>query len=580
MFCYKCGTKLPDGAMFCHKCGAQMLPEKEVQMTSEEEDVVNSTAEQLSREKMLGGSEDDSFHNMKENVPLKRKSKKLPVLEGSIILILIAALTIVMVGKKADVKEYAEEQSEGSDLPGNVDLSETFTDQDTGITFRYPAKWSIVDAPGEYNIVEMMDSENTADHIATFKVNVILDQDPYGVYTQDEASVEENVNEYGKFLGLEDRQLGDISAKVLKYRTKGLRSDDIITFFWYGIGEDMYQVTCSYTASMADTYEPIFEAVMNSYTVNAIASEPLQEEIFGFETDYREEYSYKIQELSAQDESIQFALIDLVDNGVPELVADHPGYDVSVFTCIDEGIVTLMDQWSYGAMGNVGYEYLPGENVIHNSNMESAGAIIYESYMKVNDDYAIVNVYDEDISVRYIRDTNADGIVDGEDEYSDTPIYYYGETEISEEEYTSYQIAGEYEMIKGTMSADAMIGILCGDDKVTENTLKDSAIAIEDYYRLSGRYSDSIGEGYLSISIYTSQEDGKTAIGSAAVYTDEEEISLGEIQLFEEGAYKIEMETGDEIILRESENEDVIVLQMYGNGEYLGDFRMIEHYES
>ena len=59
MFCYKCGTKLPDGAMFCHKCGAQMLPEKEVQMTSEEEDVVNSTAEQLSREKMLGGSEDD-----------------------------------------------------------------------------------------------------------------------------------------------------------------------------------------------------------------------------------------------------------------------------------------------------------------------------------------------------------------------------------------------------------------------------------------------------------------------------------------------------------------------------------------
>ena len=61
---------------------------------------------------------------------------------------------------------------------------------------------------------------------------------------------------------------------------------------------------------------------------------------------------------------------------------------------------------------------------------------------------------------------------------------------------------------------------------------------------------------------------------------DEEEIYLGEIWLLEEGAYKIEIVTGDEIILRESENEDVIVLQMYGNGEYLGDFRMIEHYES
>lgn len=579
MFCYKCGTKLPDGAMFCHKCGAQMMPGKEVQMMSGE-DVVHNTAKQLSREKMLGGTADDSFHNMKENTPLKKKSKKLPVLVGSTILILIAALTIVIGGKKSDDKEYAEEQNEGTDLQGKIDLSETFTDQNTGISFQYPAKWSIVDSPGEHNIVEMMDSENTTDHIATFKVNVIFDQDPYGVYTQDEASVEENLSEYGKFLGVEDRQFGDISVKVLKYRTKGLRSDEIVKIFWYRIREEMYQVTCSYTASMEDTYEPIFEAVMNSYAVNANVSEPLQEEIFGFETDYREEYSYKIQELSAQDESIQFALIDLIDNGVPELVADHPGYNVSVFTCVDEGIVTLMDQWSYGAMGNAGYEYLPGKNVIRNSNMESAGAIIYESYMKVNGNYDIVNVYDEDLSVRYIRDTNADGMVDEEDEYSDMPIYYYGETEISEEEYTSYQIHGEYETIKGTMPADVMLGTLNGDDEVTENTLKDSVIAIEDYYRLSGRYSDSMGEGYLSISIYTSQEDGETAIGSATLYADEEEIYLGEIWLLEEGVYKIEMETGDEIILMESENEDVIVLQMYGNGEYLGDFRMIEHYES
>lgn len=230
MFCYKCGTKLPDGAMFCHKCGAQMLPEKEVQMTSEE-DVVNSTAEQLLREKMLGGSEDDSFHNMKENVPLKRKSKKLPVLIGSIVLILIAAFTITMAGRKSDDKEYAEEQNEVSDLRKKIDLSETFSDQDTGITFQYPAKWLMLDSSGEYNIVEMIDSENTPDHIATFKVSVIFDQDPYGVYTQDEVSVEEIVNEYGKFLSLEDMQFGDISVKVLKFQSSGLRSDNIITFF-------------------------------------------------------------------------------------------------------------------------------------------------------------------------------------------------------------------------------------------------------------------------------------------------------------------------------------------------------------
>ena len=549
MFCHKCGTQLADGAKFCHKCGTQMLSEKAV-------------------------------HSIKENTPLKRNPKKLSVLIGSAILIFIVAIIIVTVGKKTDDEKYAEEQKEDSGFQGKIDLSETFTDQETGITFQYPAKWSIVDSPGEYNIVEILDSENTAEHIATFKVSVIFDQDPYGVYTEDKGSIEENVNEYGKFLDLEDTQFEDIPVKVLKYRKEGLRSDDIVTIFWYRIGEEMYQVTCSYTASMADTYEPIFDAVMNSYTVNTAASEQLQEEIFGFETDYREEYIYKIRELSAKDESIQFALINLIDNGVPELVAGHFGYDVSVFTCVDEGIVTLMDQWPYGAMGNMGYEYLPGQNIIRNYNMESAGAIVYESYMKVDNSYEIVNIYGEDISIRYIKDTNADGIVDGEDEYSDDPIYYYGETEISEEEYTSYQIAGEYEQIEGSMSADTMIDILCGDDKVTEMSLEDSMAPIEDYYRLSGIYSDGTGEGYLSLSIYTSQEEGETAIGTAALYTADEEIYLGEICLLEEGVYKIEMETGDEIILKESEGEDVIVLQLYGNGEYLGDCRMIEHYES
>ena len=488
MFCHKCGTQLTDGAKFCHKCGTQMLSEKEAQLLTEES-AVNNTNVQQSGEKTFSRFQDDSIHSIKENIPLKRNSKKLSVLIGLAVLIFIVAFTIVTVGKKTDDKKYTKEQKEDSGFQEKIDLSETFIDQETGITFQYPAEWMVLDSSGEFRIVEMIDSGNTPDHIASFN------------------------------------------------------------------------------------------AIMDSYTVNTAISEQLQEDIFGFETDYREEYIDKIRELFAKDESIQFALIDLIDNGVPELVAGHFGYDVSVFTCVDEGIVALMDQWPYGAMGNMGYEYLPGQNVIRNYNMESAGAIVYESYMKVDNSYEIVDVYDEDISIRYIKDTNADGIVDGEDEYSDDPIYYYGETEISEEEYKSYQIAGEYEQIEGSMSADTIIDILREDDEVTEMPLEDSMAPIEDYYRLSGIYSDSMGEANLSLSIYTSQEEGETTIGTATLYTDDEEIYLGEICLLEEGVYKIEMETGDEIILKESEDEDVIVLQLYGNGEYLDDCRMIEHYE-
>lgn len=566
MFCHKCGTQLEDGAKFCHKCGTKMLSKEDIRIPPSESGVNNAAIRQSV-----------------ENVSSKKKSKKSAILIGVTAMILIIAVAIVVTIRKAN-DDYAElsdsakvTNENNSALQGEVRLTETFTDKKTGISFQYPAEWVILDSSSEYNIVEMLDSRNTADHIATFKVSETFDQDPYGVYTQDEASVRENVNEYCKFISLEDTMLGDVPAKVLKFRREGLNSDDIAIFFWYKIGEETYQVSCSCTASTIDIYEPIFEAIMNSYTVDTAMLEQSQEEIFGFETDYWEEYTYKVRELSAMDGSLQFALIDLIDNGVPELVADYPGYYVSVFTWGEEEVITLMDQWPYGAGGNMGYDYLPGQNVIRNYNMDYAGAVVYESYMKVNDNYEIVNIFDEEISIRYIRDTNNNGMIDEEDEYSEEPIYYCNDIEISEKEYVSYQISGDYEYIEGNMSAEAMLSLLLGDDEVIEDTLSDSDIYIEDYYRLSGLYSDTMGESYLSISIYSSHEEGDPAIGTVFLYMDDEEIYLGELILVEEGIYEVTLVTGDEMVLEETKGEGIILL-VYGNEEYLDAYRMIEHY--
>ncbi len=584
MFCHKCGTQLADGAMFCHKCGTQMLSREAVPKLSGKS-TVNNTGAPQSIEKTPDKLVDYPARNDQEDMPAERKSKKLPVLLGIVALIFIIAIAVFVIGRKTDNEnhaessDYAEEMDDNdSVLKGEVNLTETFTDQESGISFQYPEEWVILDSPEGVNVVEMLDSRNTADHIATFSVKMIFDQDPYGVYTQEKASIQENVNEYGKFLGLEDRQLGDIPVKVLKYQREGLRSDDIVTIFWYKFEDEIYQVTCSCTASTVETYEPVFEAVMGSYTVNTAISEQLQEDIFGVESDYSEAYADKVREMSATDESLQFALIDLIDNDVPELVIDHSGYDVSVFTWVEGEIIILMDQWSYGAMGNMGYEYLPGQNVIRNYNMESAGAIIYESYMKVNNNYEIVSIFDEDLSIWYIRDTNANGIVDEEDEYSDEPIYYCNEIEISEEEYVSYRIAGDYEPIMGSMSAGTILDLLQGGDGVMEDSLKVPDVSIEDYYRLSGIYSDSIGYTSLNLSIYTSQEEGETAIGTVVWYMESEETYLGELILLEEGIYKVVLPTEDEMILEETKGDGIILL-MYLNEEYVDAYRMIEHYE-
>lgn len=173
-------------------------------------------------------------------------------------------------------------------------------------------------------------------------------------------------------------------------------------------------------------------------------------------------YTNKVQELAAQNDELQFALIDLTESDIPALVADYSGYYVSVFIWADETLVTVMEDWAYGAMGNHGYEYLPSGNVIRNQNSDQAGAIVYESYMTMNDAHEVVALYDETLSFWFFKDTNGNGTIDENEPFSEEPYYYYGNTEISKEEYDTYRISGEYEWITGDQSAEEIISQLNG----------------------------------------------------------------------------------------------------------------------
>ncbi len=157
------------------------------------------------------------------------------------------------------------------------------------------------------------------------------------------------MNEDHEFLDYGELTLGELPAKVLKYRTQGLNGDETVIEFWYEIGGGVYRVSCSYTSSTEALYNPLFEAIMSSYTV---------------EDGPVEVYAQKVQELAMENSDLLFSLIDLTGNDAPELVADASGYYVSVFAYVDGEVIPVMDQWPYGAGGANGYEYAPGENVI------------------------------------------------------------------------------------------------------------------------------------------------------------------------------------------------------------------------
>jgi len=153
-------------------------------------------------------------------------------------------------------------------------LSETYTNEEEGVSFKYPSDWEVLD--GTSSIVEMFDTKNTPDHRASLSVNNFWDSDPFGVFTDDTNSIKEAVNEVHTFLSVEDDKIDGIPARLLKYSTKGLNGTDIVWDYYYIAGDDIYCITCSYTESTAETYEALFNAIIESYTITSSAREESQ----------------------------------------------------------------------------------------------------------------------------------------------------------------------------------------------------------------------------------------------------------------------------------------------------------------
>lgn len=174
---------------------------------------------------------------------------------------------------------------------------------------------------------------------------------------------------------------------------------------------------------------------------------------------YAEAYIKQIQiceEENGPDSGWTYDLIYLDEDDIPELVAGLTGYFVNVYTWDDGKVYTPIDFWGYGAMGNVGYDYIPYKNVVQNFNNDMAGAVRHVTYMKVNENHEMESYYEKDLRYQVFKEGEADKVY--EDDFEVEEFYfYYGEEEITEKEYDSYLIDGEYSAIFGTMTAEELL---------------------------------------------------------------------------------------------------------------------------
>lgn len=168
-------------------------------------------------------------------------------------------------------------------------------------------------------------------------------------------------------------------------------------------------------------------------------------------------YADIVRELSSENDSLQFDLINLTGGEIPELMAGLDGYYVCVYMWENGKAAPVIDYWPYGAGGNAGYEYLPGQNTIRNFNSDMAGAIVYETYWTIDGDYGAIPVWPESLCMWYFQDLNGNDFIDEDEPFLDEPVCYYGDKEISAAEYAAYQIPGDYQWMAGGVSAEEML---------------------------------------------------------------------------------------------------------------------------
>lgn len=170
---------------------------------------------------------------------------------------------------------------------------------------------------------------------------------------------------------------------------------------------------------------------------------------------YQEAYRAVGRLWEQSDDNVTYGLIYFDGDETPELAAGVDGFYVSLYTYSDGKACTLMDRWPYGAMGNAGYEYAPKKNSLRNYNSDYAGAIMYTTYMVMNELPSLETV--AEIKTVNFDDANGNGVPD-EDETGSIGYYgvsYLNGKEVSDAECAAYD-AGEYEMIRGTMDLQGL----------------------------------------------------------------------------------------------------------------------------
>ena len=169
---------------------------------------------------------------------------------------------------------------------------------------------------------------------------------------------------------------------------------------------------------------------------------------------YKDAYLDVVNELNTRYQDIEwtYGLVDVDGVGSPELVACYPA-SVSLYTFDDGKVYPVMEEQSYGITGQSEYMYLPGKNVIFTHDYEMAGVIVYETYCKIGENHSLENYHNKPLYSTSWKDANGDGVPD-DNEIGNETYYFFGNDELTKEQFDGYRFGEGSDLLYGGMSYD------------------------------------------------------------------------------------------------------------------------------
>lgn len=513
MFCSKCGTRLPEGAIFCQKCGTKVTDAGKVQQASGELPVNAG----LEDDKQQHASE--TFTDCQVRKPVipvnktgKKKFRKWPLILGITFCAIIAVVVFTI--RYSNSYYYKE-----------VNLSKKYENEEEGIFFQYPEEWEeIMDASEYYSsasdvenlIVLLVNRDrrgiNSLIQVLKFPADqwsidhlFISDEEFISTFHENAIILETAITNVS---GIDVRRISYVENESLYYLS-----------FFYGKGSDLYRVDFICHVNMQNVMQRFFTAIMGSYTIT-----PAVPENSDFEG-------------------------NICFSGIP--------------------VSEVLGSWGARVVKKFGYT--------DGNGLLSYNGAIFNMW----DDFTIDSItsfYPKYFSI------NEYALNVGSDELVGLLGQNYEEEWLMGGYYMTYSYP-EYSISFCINKFREVEHIVIYNHAIDRGGLSDGTVTgyqepIDYYYELSGRYSGRVEQSVLSLSIYSSLEEGETAIGNVDISVKGIQNYHGDVFFSSKDIFYVETDTGGKVLLVKSTSDGIIVLQLYVDGQWIEDYWMQEHYES